>query len=92
MSTDPRDNRGYEILQGVVAQATVDDDFRRQLLEDPTGVLRDAGLTISDEVEIEIHENTDNRVHFVLPAGPADVEDLDIDEVDIIAIAYHWPV
>ncbi len=90
MSTDPRDNRGYEIVQDVVAQALADDEFRQQLLDDPKAVLRDAGLIVSDEVEIVIHQNTLDRVHFVLPALGG--EELDIDEVEIVAISHHWPI
>lgn len=92
MSTDPTANRGVQIIQSVVAQALADEEFRLKLLDDPRGVLRDAGLTVSEETEVVIHENTDDTVHFVLPSPPAAAQELDIDEVDIVLIAYHWPI
>ena len=92
MSTDPTANRGVQIIQTVVAQALGDEGFRQQLLDDPRGVLREAGLTVSEEIEVVVHENTEDTVHFVLPATPAPSEELDIDEVDIVLIAYHWPI
>jgi hypothetical protein len=92
VSTDPRDNRGYEIIQEVVAQAMADDEYRQQLIDDPKAVLQDAGLIVSDEVEIEIHQNQPDRVHFVLPAVAVEEVELDIDEVEIVAISHHWPI
>jgi len=92
VSTDPRENRGYEIVQEVIAQALADDEYRQQLIDDPKTVLREAGLNVPDEVEIEVHENQPDRVHFVLPTAPAAEQELDIDEVDIVAISYHWPI
>lgn len=82
-----RQPKGVEILDAVTAEALASDAYRRQLLDDPVKVLTDAGLEIPKEVNVVIHENTEQTIHLVLPARIA--QSIDLDEVSITVIAHH---
>lgn len=83
MNSGPQDVKGHEILQQVAAQALDDAEFRRQLLDDPKSVLREAGLQVDDSINLVVHENTANDVHLVLPAQPTEAAELSLDETDL---------
>jgi hypothetical protein len=90
VSTHPKDVKGVQVLQTAAARALDDDEYRRQLLADPKGVLQEAGLDIADGLNVEIHENTADTVHLVLPARPQDWSELDLEVIDIELIL-QWP-
>ncbi len=81
MSPDSKANKGIEILDGVAARALDDEEYRERLIDDPVKVLRDAGMTVPDDLEVVVHQNSSDRLHLVLPTkvGP----DLDVDQVDL---------
>jgi hypothetical protein len=52
-------------------RAWADEGFRRELLSDPKAVAqRVLGITIPDDVEVHVHEETPKSLHFVLPMDP----------------------
>jgi hypothetical protein len=61
-------------LAEVIVHAWTDEDFRRQLLDDPAAVLTAAGVAVPRGVEIRVLEDTDIVRHIVLPVAPDDVE------------------
>jgi hypothetical protein len=81
--------KGNELLQGVLARAMADDDYRRQLLDDPRPALRQAGLEIGDQVEVVFHQNAPDRVHFVLPSRPVGGNGLESGEVGAAALSEY---
>lgn len=91
MSTNPRDIRGFEILERVIADSLGDDDYRDRLKKDPASVLGAAGLSIPDGVEIVVHENSADTVHLVLPATPEPGQVLELDEIDVVMLSMFWP-
>jgi hypothetical protein len=65
----------------VVGRAWADEDFKRRLLADPTGVLKEYDLPppIGRRIEVleetdRVPEDTDSVMHLVLPARPSDAE------------------
>jgi len=57
--------------RGVVAEATVkawkDEAYRARLLDDPAGVLQDAGLELPAGCKVTMLENTGGVVHVAIP-------------------------
>src|SRR2546430_17381181 len=52
----------------IVERAVKSEVFREDLLRDPkTALLKEFGLTIPDNVTIEVHQNTEDVIHLVLP-------------------------
>jgi hypothetical protein len=82
MSSDPREVRGFQLLQTALARAVEDDDYRQRLISDPKPVLREAGLEVSDEIEVVVHENEPSRMHLVLPSRPRPWDEFELHEVD----------
>lgn len=91
MSTGPGDIKGFEILQRIAARALESESYRQELLDDPKRVLANEGLEVPDEVEVEVHENSAERIHLVLPGRIDALEELDIEEVDVTVFIPHAP-
>jgi hypothetical protein len=60
----------------IVGQAWADEEFRRRLLEDPSGVLNQLGVEIPEGHSVELLEDTPARTYLVLPRKPADLDSL----------------
>lgn len=83
MSNGPKNIRGLDILDDVAAQALSNENYRKQLIQDPKAELRKKGLTVPDDLDVEIHENTDKKVHLVLPSRPGEQARLDVNETHV---------
>ncbi|MEE3327970.1 MAG: nitrile hydratase subunit alpha [Myxococcota bacterium] len=60
-------DKNRAILAESVARSWREEDFRQKLTSDPKGVLKEAGMDIPDDHEVEVFANTDNLIHAVLP-------------------------
>ena len=56
--------------QKIIVKAWMDDDYKRELLADPTARLKQEGVEIPEGVVIRIVEDTENVHHMVLPLKP----------------------
>jgi Nitrile hydratase, alpha chain len=81
VSTDSGEIQGFQILDQIAANALDDESYRRTLIADPKAVLREEGLTVADELEVVVVENTADRVYLVLPSQPPQSLKLDVSEV-----------
>jgi hypothetical protein len=58
----------YTLQDWIIAIAMNDDAFRQHLLRDPKEALeRELGLSVPQEVRIQVHEQTSTTLHLVLP-------------------------
>lgn len=55
----------------IVAKAWGNDVFKKKLLRDPAGTLKQEGVALPAGADVKIVEDTDAVVHFVLPKKPA---------------------
>lgn len=55
-------------LQRVIERACTDAAYRTQLLAQPREVLADAGIDVPADVEVRVHESSEDRLLIVLPA------------------------
>lgn len=53
----------------LIRQATQDKAFRNRLLTDPKSVLKEQGLALSDDVQIQVLQETSNQYYLILPAS-----------------------
>jgi hypothetical protein len=62
-----------------------DPDFKKQILSDPKGMLeRHTGQKLPEQVQIFIHEEDANNLHFSIPPAPSnltELSDLDLEKV-----------
>lgn len=68
----------------IVVRAWGNDEFRRQLMDDPRTVLAAAGLPVSEQVNYVVVENEPQLIHLVLPARP----DSDVSVIHMTASDY----
>lgn len=55
----------------IVAKAWGNEMFRNKLKRDPAGTLAQEGVELPPGVTVEVVEDTDTVVHFVIPKKPA---------------------
>ena len=72
-----------EDMRAHLTQKAVEDaGFRAQLLADPKGVLnQEFGITVPDNIDIQVHESDMQTVHLALPPSPV------MDEEQLEAIS-----
>ena len=76
-----------EMRAKIVGKAAEDAEFRARLLGDPKGAIgQELGVTIPASLSIEVHEQSADVVHLVLPP------DSRLNEGDLQAVAggYSW--
>ena len=56
------------IAAGVIVNAWKDEAYRTKLIDDPAGVLREAGLTVPADCQITVLENTSTVSHIPIPS------------------------
>jgi len=55
----------------IVAKAWADDEFKNRLMSNPKAVLREHGLEIAPGMQVNLVEDTEDTVTFVLPPSPS---------------------
>ena len=58
----------------VVAAAWADPAFKRRLLADPIGALRERGIQPLADIQVRVVEDTAELAHLVLPVRPDEAE------------------
>lgn len=54
----------------IVAKAWTDEEFRQKLLKNPEKVLKDMGIAIPSGIKLELHEQSNKKIHLILPNKP----------------------
>ena len=62
-----KSDKNRAILAESIARSWRESDFRQQLSTNPKETLKDAGMDIADDHEIQVFQNTPNVIHAVLP-------------------------
>ncbi len=51
----------------ILIRSLTDENFKRELLENPKKILKSYDVIVPDDVEVKVCENTSKVVHFILP-------------------------
>lgn len=87
MSQDKQESQYALVLR----RAVEDPDFREQLRADPTSTIEEAtGVSVPDDVEIVVVENTSKRFHLVLPPADLDLESMDQSAAGLVWGSPEW--
>jgi hypothetical protein len=73
----------------IIARAWQDEEFKKELKNNPVTTLRAAGLEVPEGVRYEVVENTADREYIVIPARPAGKIEEKVVE-DVLASALTW--
>jgi hypothetical protein len=60
-----------EFATKAVTKAWSDPAYKARLLKDPRGALAEVGVTVPDNVNLKVLEDTGTLMHLVLPAAPS---------------------
>jgi hypothetical protein len=83
LSQPPMGPRDY-INAEFISRAWRDQDFRAALLKDPRAVVeQELGVRLPEQIQIQIHQETPDTLHFILPPPPAALKDAVIGPFDL---------
>jgi hypothetical protein len=81
-------NTRFELEQKLIQRAWEDENFKQELLSNPKAVFaRESGEEISKDIEIEVIQETANKVYLVLPINPAPDITQELSEETLEAVA-----
>ncbi len=69
----------------IIAQAWVDDDFKKRLLADSATVLKENGIEIPEGMTVRFVEWKENEIHVPLPPKPVESEELSDEDLEKVA-------
>ena len=76
-----------QLREHLIEKATVDGDFRSQLMADPAAAIKaETGVTVPSGFNVEVHEDTTDTSHLVLPPSAR------LGEADLVHVAggFDW--
>ena len=68
----------HKFEEEIILKAWKDPEYKKRLLESPKDVFQEElrkirpELTLPDDLQVHIHEETPNAIHMTLPANPAE--------------------
>ncbi len=70
-----------KVREYVIGKACRDEEFRRALVADPVGTVNaEMGARLPDNLKVEVHEETHETLHLVLPA-PMELTGAELEQV-----------
>ena len=85
MDSDTGMMTAAEMRERLIGKATRNDEFRARLVADPKDAIRNEwGMTFPDEFTIEVHEESADTGHLVLPPPSK------LSEADLYRAAGGW--
>ena len=69
----------------IFAQAWVDEEFKKRLLEDPATVLKENGIEVPEGVNVKFIDAKENEKWIQLPPKPAELGDLSAEDLERIS-------
>lgn len=82
-------NQRFEIESKIIQQVWSNENFKQELIKNPKTVLaKEFGQEIPEEIEVEVLQETNNKVYLVLPSNPIpalDQEELSEETLETIA-------
>lgn len=73
-----------ELNEKIIERAWKDEAFKEKLLKDPKGALLQMNPNLPAGLKIEVHEESGNTIHLVLPRDPSN-QKLSDEDLDAIA-------
>ena len=70
-----------EIEEQIIKKAQSDKEFKKALLDNPKGTLRQFGVQIPEEIEFKVVEESAKVVYLVLPVNLDELSDEQLDAV-----------
>jgi hypothetical protein len=87
MATEASPLTRRDIEAKIIALAWQDDEFRQKFVSDPKGQFEERlGTKLPESLEMTVHEEDENSLHFVIPLKPkANLAELSDEELEKVA-------
>ncbi len=80
-----------QLEQQIIEKAMKDEDFRKQLIEDPRLTLeQEVGMRIPDFMNIKVLEEDAQTFYLIIPPNPALNEDGELTDADLVGVSGGW--
>jgi hypothetical protein len=72
-----------ELVERIVEKAWKDEVFKAKLMKDPKAALESMNIKLPQGLKVQVHEETADTVHLVIPQNPsmAELPDEDLEAV-----------
>jgi Nitrile hydratase, alpha chain len=77
----------HDLQADIIAKAWKDEAFKQELLSNPNATLKALGLKVPSNVEVQVIEETANKVYLVLPSKPSVITDTELSDEQLEAVA-----
>ena len=74
-----------ELEANLIAKIWQDEAFKQQLMSNPKSAITEVGISLPENIEIEVIEETSNKFYLVIPQPPTHQEELSDEELQAIA-------
>lgn len=75
-----------DLENALIQKCWKDQDFRQQVINDPKGMLeRHLGQKLPPQLQIVVHEEDSNALHFTRPPAPQNLAELSDDDLEKVA-------
>ncbi len=76
--------RNSQIREKIIVRAWKDPQFKNLLLKNPRAAFKEMGVEISENIQVNVIEESASSYTFVIPASPANVSKLSEKELAAI--------
>lgn len=76
-----KDEFSQHVYGQIVLKAWKDPEFKKRLLEKPRETLKEMGLNIPEEVELDVHLQSEKHLHLIIPEKPQKLGELSYEEM-----------
>ena len=79
------EGKNREIWNKIIIKAWKDKAFRQELLKNPSKILDEHGLRVTEGIKVDVVEDTQEHVYLHLPYAPSNVEKLSTSELEALS-------
>jgi hypothetical protein len=86
MATEAQATTRRDLETALIEKCWKDPEFKKQVVSDPRGMLeKHTGQKLPPQVNIFIHEEDANTLHFSIPPAPANLNELSDEDLERVA-------
>lgn len=74
-----------EIEEKLIARAWQDESFKQELISNPRSAFEKEGITLPENIEVRVVEESPNTFYLVLPVRPSETAELSEAELESVA-------
>ncbi|OKH45988.1 NHLP leader peptide family natural product precursor [Calothrix sp. HK-06] len=77
----------HDLQADIVAKSWKDEAFKQELLSNPNAALKALGVEVPSNIEVQVIEETANKVYLVLPVKPSVLASRELSDEQLEAVA-----